>query len=281
MSNSVRPRPNVSDTSRGASNEIWGRFPIDDIQDGVIDGYYRHYEFNEFRLSADVNAAEAYWADGYNVFGSAGASIARYDDVGGGITVGSDGDNEGLWIRDAAPKYQIGRSNGAFALEASIQTSTITDAKHNLFCGLMDSSAVSATVPITAAGALADVNLVGFWRSEAASNGAILQTAYKADGVAAVTVQASAFALTAATWTKIGFMFEPFGDLAGSYALSFYVNGVRMTSSKLIPSASGTDFPNDVRLGFVFGVLNATATTPGTSSIRWVRTCQFSNQSRS
>jgi hypothetical protein len=62
---------------------------------------------------------------------------------------------------------------------------------------------------------------------------------------------------------KLGFVYEP-SDTNGVYYMTFYKNGIPLADKKQIPSAAGTDFPNDVRMGFVFAVLNATASTPGT-----------------
>ena len=57
--------------------------------------------------------------------------------------------------------------------------------------------------------------------------------------------------------------------------LTWFADGVVLTT-KSIPTAAGTDFPNDVRVGRLFAVLNATGTTPGTDSIDWWAAGQFS-----
>ncbi len=274
-------------SDRGPSG-FWSDCPVEGIRDGIVNGMLLFQDFLGFKTFSNVNAAEAYAAELFNVFGDNGAVLSDSDVVGGAITIGSDGDNEGLVVRQSIQPFQIARSLKKFWFEARIKTSTITDAKHNIFLGLMDSTAVTATVPITAAGALADVNLVGFKRPESArstagTGGAIMNTVYKANGVTAVTVQNDAVTLVADTFTKLGMVFEPavdpqgssVGDASGKYLLSFYQDGVRCSTRYQIASADGTDFPNDVRMGFVFAVLNATASTPGTSTIDWVRIAQL------
>lgn len=272
--NTIRHKGNLStaNTDINPSPGLWGDFPFDDILAGVIPGYARHIDFNRTKTSTNVNAAEAYWADGLKLFGDNGATVTAVDAIGGGVAIGSDGDNEGASFGMMTYPFQISRSHKKLVFEASVKTSTIADTKHGFFLGLIDSSALSATVPIAAAGTLADENFVGFHRLE--GDGDAVDTVYKADGVTQVTVQADAGTLVADTWTKLGLKFEP-QDGNGSYYMTFYQDNVPFSTVYQVASAAGTDFPNDVRLGFVFAVLNATASTPGTSSIRWARVAQL------
>jgi hypothetical protein len=138
----------------------------------------------------------------------------------------------------------------------------------------MENTALTAAVPITTTAAtLADKNLVGFYRTE--SDGASVNTTYKADGVTAVTVAAAEITAAAATVLHLGMRMVPRGDRAGSYALSFYKDGVRTATSKLIPSGAGTDFPNDINLGLVIATRNAAGTSPGSATIKRVRAAQL------
>ena len=265
----------AADSTRQVSDSsmLWRGMPWRDIKEGVRSGFAVHYELGKIKASANVNAAIAPWGDGFNLFGSDGAAVAVLDELGGGKTFSSDGDNEGVSLQQIALPFQISRDHKLFVAECRLKTSTITDTKHGFFWGLAQALTLSATVPITAAGAIADTNIVGFHRLEA--DGDMLDTVYKADGVTQVTVQADAVTLVADTYVKLGIRYEPVGDQANAYALSFWRNGVRLSSSKTIPAAAGTDFPNDVRMGLVFALLNATATTPGTTSIQWMRAAQL------
>lgn len=260
-------------TSQNPSSSIWRtNFAYEDIVMGNVPGVAHHFDFTNFRTSSDVNAAVANWQNGLEVFGSGGAPVATLDEIGGGTTISSDGDNEGASIGMMGKPFQISRSYKKLCFEARVKTSTITDTKHGLFLGLIDAAALSATVPIAAAGTLADENFVGFHRLE--GDGDAFDTVYKANGVTQVTVGADAVTVVADTWLKLGFVYEP-SDSNGVYYLTFYKNGIPLADKKQIPSAAGTDFPNDVRLGFVFALLNATASTPGTSTIQWARIAQY------
>lgn len=268
-------------TDRSPSWAVWRKCPWNNLMDGSVEGAWFWDDFLSFNITPATT--EGNWGAGNNYaqFSSTGGTIANdVTELGGAVAIGSDGDNEGTSFRTLGVPFKISQSTKRFWFEARILTSTITDAKHNIFLGLMQDVALTATVPITAAGALADTNLVGFQRPESArstagTGGAIMNTVYKADGVTAVTVQTDAVALVASTYTKLGITYEPTGDKAGNFALKFWQDGTQLSTVKLIPSAAGTDFPNDINLGLVFAVLNATGTTPGTSSIDWWRAAQL------
>lgn len=259
-----------ADASRDISGSIWGDCPIEQLMLGRGGWLFRD-EFQSFQITPATT--EGNWAaeHGYSQFSSTGGTIANdTTELGGAVAIGSDGDNEGCSFRTTSVPYQINLTKNDFWFEARILTSTIADTKHNIFLGLMENAALTATVPIAADGTMADQNLVGFHRLETAGNGGFMDTVYKANGVTLVTVQAKAVTLVAGTYTKLGMRFVCKRNIGqGAGYLYFYQDGTQLATAKLIPSANGTDFPNDVPLGLVFAVLNATGTTPGTSSIDW------------
>lgn len=272
-----------TDTDYKPSNTIWGKMGWNSIREGVINAAWIDDNFASFNKTPPTT--EGNWAAGagYSVFTSTGGFInpialtaATLNGVPTtGINLGSDGDDEGASLRTTAIPFALNRANNRFAFECMIKKSTLTTANMNFFVGLMGNSALTATVPITAAGALADVNLCGFFCPESGTSG--VNTVYKADGVTAVTVGTGEAVLVADTWTKLGMLLVPSGDrVSGGYVLSFYQDGARLASTKVLPtSGSGTDFPNDVGMGLVCAHLNATGTTPPTTSLRWWRAAQW------
>lgn len=254
-----------ADTSRSPSDSIWSDCPWAEINHGYKPGIAFFDDFlNGPRVAAGAEAA--YGA--YRGFADTGGLVADGGEWGGTLNLSSDGDNEGASFRTSCAPFQIARGQGKFWFEARVKTSDISDTKHGLFVGLMADNALTATVPITAAGAIADVNIVGFHKLE--GDGDQMDTVYKADGVTQVTLQADAVSLTADTYVKVGIVFNPRNN-----ELSFYRNGVKLSTTYTMASAAGTDFPNDVRLGLVVAVLNATGTTPGSSEIDWWRAAQL------
>jgi hypothetical protein len=290
-------QPTQAITTDGFSDSIWGECPLESIRDQQKPGDLLEYEFDGFKLSANVNAAEAWWADHFNVFGDNGAVVADDALVGGSVNIGAAADNAGCGIVQSQTTWQISQSTFSFWFEARIATSTIADTKNDLFIGLIDSAAVTATSPITATGTFATtIGLVGFFRPETArttpgTGGAIMNTVYQAANVAPVTVQNDAVSLTAGTFTNLGMYFRPTvnpfnvtpasagtpataNDGFGKYLLSFYQDGKLLGTQKQIPAAAGTDFPNNVKLRFCMKTQNATGTAPGTSSINRLRIAQ-------
>ena len=263
----------TGDTTRGPSRSIWGDIEVLDAYDDPGRGCYIWDDFMSIPITPPTT--EGNWGN-YAAFTSTGGTMADGSTLGGAVAIGSDGDDEGASFRTVVAPFKIARGQQPFAFEARIKTSTIGDTKHNILLGLIENAAFSATVPITAAGAIADKNMVGFRRTEAANGGATIDAVYKADGVTAVTQVSGLTTLVADTYVKLGMRYFPQdrGGTGENYVLAFYVNGVRSATYKQIPSAAGTDFPNDVNLGLFMAVLNATGTTPGTSTIDWWRAWQ-------
>lgn len=281
----VRVRGNLgsADTSRNPSPNIWTSCPWDAIRRGEVSGVAMYDDFTSFEKTPATT--EGNWAaeQGYAQFSSTGGAIVPGDGYGGEAKFSSNDDDEGASIRTLSTPFKINRSAKKFWFEARIKLSTVANTTFEMFLGLMENAALTATVPITATAAtLADQNLCGFYRTE--SDGDAINTTYKADTVTAVTVGTGEVVPAADTYMKLGMVFDPNRDplvadtdLDGSnkYLLSFYNNNLRLTSAKQIPSASGTDFPNDVFLGLVFAVRNAAGSSPGSATIDWWKAAQL------
>ncbi len=256
-------------TGRGASPNLWAgnNCPWLELKEDSNVGWYVDDDFTTFPLPVTNTTGNI---GNYKYFTSASSPVAIADAglIGGALTFTSDGDDEGASLGSAASSFLISRSTGKVWFEARIKTSTIADTKHGFFLGLMEPCVQSATVPIAAAGTMADQNFVGFHRLE--GDGDYVDWIYKANGVTQVTKTADFQVLVADTWIKLGFFFNP-----DTYYITPYVNGIEKTASKIsVISAAGTDFPNDVTMNPIFAVLNA-ATSPGTSTLDWVRAVQL------
>lgn len=253
----IRPSPN-----------IWADCPWVHILEGKVDGYCFHDDF----VVAPLMAASSEVGMGlYKYFASAGGPIDDAGIAGGGLAFDSDDDNEGASLASAVCPFSITQEAAKLWFEAAFYTTTIADDKHGIFCGLSNTSGItlSATVPIAAAGTLADGNFVGFHRLE--GDGDKLDTVYKANSVTQVDVANDAITLVASTTKRVGMVYDKTND----YKLTFYDDGVALADTKVIPDATGTDFPADVTLGFIFAVLNATGTSPGGSVLNWWRGAQL------
>lgn len=262
-----------ANTGMNYSGSIWGDCPLESLRDKQVtgpQGFLWEKSFTSIPITPPTT--EGNYGEMTAFSDTGGTFTADTTEVGGGVAMGSDGDNEGASFRTLIAPVKIILTGGDMWAEWRMLTSTIADTKHGIFSGFTANTAFSATVPIAAAGTLADINLVGFHRLE--GDGDYMDAVYKADGVTQVTVQADAAPLVAATYTNVGLKFVAQRNIGrGAGYLYWYQDGA-IVASKLIPSAAGTDFPNDVFLGFAFAVLNATASAPGTSTIKNVRIAQ-------
>lgn len=261
------------------SGTIWGDCPVEALRDKDVQersGFLWEKRFESIPITPPTT--EGNWGDMAAFTDTGGTMTGDTTEVGGGVAIGSDGDNEGASMRTVIVPAKIILTGGDFWFEARILTSTITDTKHNIFLGLFENTAFSATVPIQATGAMADKNFVGFQRTETATKGAFMNATYKADGQTQVSAGADVVTLVAATYTNLGMKFTPKrqygGNGTGAGYFTWYQDGVQV-AKYLVTTTAGNPFPNDINLGFAFAVLNATATTPGTSTIKYVRMAQL------
>lgn len=237
-------------TSLGLS-EFWDDCPIEAIRNDPGKGFMIGDNFVDFGLSPDITTIVS--ANGrYLLFGDAGATITPDAALGGGIVLTEATNNEAVSITTKQTPFQIIVTGGSVWFEARIKTNTITGDKQAWFLGLMDATPQTSAVPLTATGTLADINLVGFHHPE--GNTSAIDTSYKADGVTAVEVNSDIGTLVAGTYVKLGFRFDTYSN-----QLTFYINGSAQAVRKTIPSAAGTDFPNDVLLAPVLGQVLAAA----------------------
>ena len=259
----------TSDTRKGPSPNLWYACPSpQELIEGPRYGYGNVWGPDRFLNSRafTVPTTEANFNE-YKGFSDTGGAMAIASAAGGGIILSSDDDNEGASIADVTLPFKIIRGGGSLWFEASVQTSTIADTKVGFVIGLWEQQTLSATVPIAAAGTLADANFVGFHRLE--GDGDQIDIVYKANGVTQVS-QTDAQTLVADTAMKLGFYYDD-----ASFVLTYFANGIKIGTPKTIPTAAGTDFPNDVLLGKCFAVLNAAGSSPGTVTCNWWRAVQL------
>jgi len=262
-----------TNTSAAFSGSIWADCPVEALRDGQTPGFFWEKRFTTIPITPPTT--EGNWGEMAAFSDTGGTMTADTTEVGGGVAIGSDGDNEGASMRTVVVPAKIILTGGDFWFEARVLTSTIADTKHNIFLGLFENVAFTATVPIQASGAMADKNFIGFQRTETALKGALMNATYKADGQTQVSAGADVVTLVAATYTNLGMKFVPKRNIGkGAGYIYWYQDGV-IVASYLVTSTAGNPFPNDINLGFAFAVLNATGTTPGTSTIKHVRMAQL------
>jgi hypothetical protein len=269
MSNVVQYRGNQgtndANTTRGFSPFIWADCPWDAIARGSIDGIQDFDDFLRGQLTPTITTTID--VNNYLMFGSSGATVTYDDAQGGAIVLAETTDNESVNITTEQHPYRLTQGGGDFWFEARIKLALTATTENSWAVGLMDTTATTATVPLTAAGAIADVNFVGFHKPEA--NTTAYDTSYKADGVTLVEVNSDVGAIANATYFKVGMKYKNSDN-----KLRFFINGVQCANTKTLPNATGTDFPADIGLGFVLALGVGAAASDNTLSCDWWRACQ-------
>jgi hypothetical protein len=262
--------PSTWDTSALPSSALWHQVDADLNRPGRW--VHEFHDFATFPYTAEALPTTEDPYQGLRVFSSTGGVFGAVDAEGGQRTLGSDGDDEGAAVAGGFYPYKIIQGAGELVYECRLKLTTIAADLVDFFAGLIEDVALTAVVPITATqGLIADQNMVGFFHdSTDATTSATVNTTYKANTVAVVDVGTiGAAKLEADTFLKLGMIFNRRND----NLLEFTLNGQVLPDTKAIPSAAGTDFPNDVRLGWVFGVTNTAATTDRVT-LDWVRVAQ-------
>ena len=240
------------------SQVIWADCPLLEM---MVDGRGAYF-IEDFVSGGGADGTSG----SFGAFLDAGSTLTYANEVNGALVLTEATNDEAVSIF-GGPAFQITQNGGKFWFEARVKTSNITAAKQAFFVGLMDSTAASEVVPLAADGALADVNCVGFHAEE--GNTTAFDTSYKADGVTAVVVNENVGTLAVDTYVKLGMRFDPFDA-----TLRFYIDGVEQASSKVIPNATGTDFPANVAMKWFIGQHLAASETE-TLTIDWVRVAQL------
>lgn len=261
-----------TDSSRGPSDSIWGDYPALEIAANPGKGMHLFDDFvGPAGLITSPTTEAALVGLPYSGFGSSGATITAGTALGGEIILTEATDNEGVYLQSKARAFQISASTGKFWFEARVKVSAITNNQIGFLLGMFDDTAVTIIVPLSTANPpifATTGNFVGFWGRE--EDAGAVRTTYVADGVTSVVVQAAVHQFVADTYVKLGMKFEP----AEQNKLSFFVNGVKQSSTKTVPSNTGTDFPADVRLSPIIGH-RLGASTSSLTTLDWWRAAQL------
>lgn len=264
-----------ANTNRIGSPTIWGKVPIPQIIAEPGFGIFMFDDFTNFpHITTPTITTEAAIGGllGYKAFGSSGGTLLSSGAQYGEVVFTEATDNEGVSLATIGLPFKLIKGGDNFAFESRQKFNTITDSRQGVFIGLCATQTLSATVPIAAAGTLADNNFVGFHKLE--GDGDQLDTVYKADGVTQVSLQtdvvssanvaSGSSALVADTYIKTGMYFD-----GASGVLTFYINGLPLGTTKTLPTAAGTDFPNDVTMGLVAAMLLANSTSATMTMDYW------------
>jgi hypothetical protein len=296
-------------TDRGPSAAIWGDCPLIGIGEDPASGMGF---FDDFIMTGQgpsaTGGALAQSQGQWSSYIYQGGLLSDGATEGGSLAIGSDGDNEGVAISSGAGSFRLVTTstlalNQKLWFEARIKTSTIATAKHDIFVGLyspfLSSSLPAAATPIqttddtiTAAG-----HALGFQRKGSVGTDftALYQlanttTVYPTNLTTLTATVSPAQTLAADTFVKLGFVFDPLapyrkissastGQTVGNTRralIRFFVNGIELPAFLTSDNLGGAAFPTGF-MAPMFAVMNQTGSSPGTSTIDWIRVYQLAN----
>lgn len=266
-----------TDTSKGLSPSVWGDCPS---REELLTGPRAGFEFFDdflFFPSTVIDATTIVDMDGgmpYAAFNSSGGTQTADNSLGGAIvlTEATDGESVAIFTEQHCFGFAGDDAQGGdFWFEARIKLGNIVTNATSWLIGLMDTTQVTAAVPLTTAGVTADINYVGFMKPEVDTT--TFNQSYRADGVTEVEVNGGiglpTGTLAADTYFKVGFKII-------DNILSGYVDGAKQTSTKVLPTTSdGADFPDDVLLKPVMALAVGAGAGTDTLTCDWWRFVQL------
>jgi hypothetical protein len=259
-----------ADTTRGKSKGLWHDSGIEKYRRLGMGGVYDGDDFTGGGAITAVTTDADLIGVNYMGFNSSGGTHTYAATTGGVLVITEATDNEASYVRRSSWPFQISALKGDLTFEARVKVSAIADNQIGFILGLWDNVACSVVVPLSTANppVMATTgNFVGFWGPEEDAGG--VDAIYKADGVTEVVVNAAAHQFVADTYVKLGMKYRKDYQGSGVPKLEFYVNGLPKGSPKQIPDNTGTDFPADVYLNFMFGHRLGAGTSSLTSCDWW------------
>lgn len=266
----------TANTDRRPSTTIWGDMDVEGIRSGSRGGYYDEDDFNNQGPITAVTTDAHLIGMNYMGFNSSGGTHTMVDGIAGGLVVTEATDNEASYVRRASWPFRVSSELGKLAFEARVKVNAITDNQIGFIMGLWSNVACSVIVPLSTANppVMATTgDFIGFWGPEEDAGG--VDAIYKAGGVTEVVTNAACHQFVADTYVKLGFKFLPAKyHSTGVAKIGWYVNGVLQATEKTVPENTGTDFPADVPLNFMFGH-RLGASTSSLTTCDWWRCYQW------
>ncbi len=290
MGDTVRYGTPEALTARAPSPILWANVDFQQMAENPAFGISQFDDFQN-SMTTQEEAARSAWTGGIgHVLGDINwqaftetalvVDVALQADNDGVLmldTDGTDDDTVGITGGDNTigvfKTPAIGASKSDFVFETRVKVSTITDGDLSCFFGLMEPGKLSNGSPLGAAGALADVDYIGFHITEADGDALSIVFNEASAGVAQSTA-VSSITLVADTYVRLGFKLVTVG--VGVAEIRFFVDGVDLGDAFAISIATANaNYPSATDMDLM---LTATSGTNGADGddvkIDWVRAAQ-------
>lgn len=281
MKPAVHSQNRTSLSGRKWSPAIWGRCPIDAIINGTVDGFFFQDRFAGVPDPGTITTVVA--QPPYEIFGEAASSITgAVDCVGGGLNLvaGTTADGDLVVQYGGGAFLTISDTAGSdykLWFEAQFKISTIANDVSSFFVGLTEEDRTVAAglfqagQGATVDSALADIDIIGFWRPDADGDG--LSFVYGKSGATKQELISDMATLVADTFVNVGFIYDPLAPTERRIAV-FYNNAEQSTYVTGTQIAAST-FPDAEELTLCCGITNDDGSTASTLQMRGWRVAQL------
>lgn len=250
-----------SDTTTGPSQAVWGDCPIDDLKNDMAVGYIIEDDFvNTPQMISDQDVAK------YASYIDTGVTIKQAALAGGVLAIaGNDADNDEGSIQaggNSGAPFVISDTAGSdkkLWFEARLKLASVTDDNTAFFVGLGEEGLAAADTLVDDTAALASKDMIGF--NTLCADGDALLFSYRKAGQAVQTValDTSSAVLTADTYVKVGFVYDP--KEVTAKRIKLYVNGVEQSTYVTGANIAAATFPDGEELAPLLATKNGDAGT--------------------
>lgn len=278
MSNIVRYK---GETTRGPSVALWG--DVSKLQDDQRAGRCS-YMFEDFRgwstHTVNTNAViQAGQTGGWQVLADAGVlvnpianSIALDQGEAGVLVIAdADADNDEAYLSPVYPQVKFDATYGYRSFfEARVKVEAVSGIA--ILAGFaLKSDIAAALIADDTTGLVATANFVGFQTLDAAAS--VVRTTYQKVSQTQQVIASNAATLVAATWHKLGFLYNPVDG--GGKAIRFFFDGVELPDYATVAQVSNTTlFPDDISMVPFFGFkIDGTGNLDG--FVDWISWAQY------
>jgi hypothetical protein len=260
----------AGNSGAGQSAGVWKDMPESIRTDRNV-GYFWFDDFLHFQ---DPTTAKNYGP--YKVLDTGDCTLTEGAVAGGVLKLLTTTDNEdcGICLGNGAAPFVISDTAGKkLWFEAKVKKSIITDAKAGFFVGLADETALAANFIADAGNDFGDNDLIGFWCDETDdSTGAHVHFVYQITGQDFVTKIDTVATLTADTWVKLGFVYDPAAE--DTKKIKIFVDGVEQSTYVTAANIAAATFPDGEELTPIF-YANAASNDDVTASMDWWQIAQL------
>jgi hypothetical protein len=278
---------NTNDSGRGPSPVIWNDC---DIQDFMQQAGKGNIVFDDFKNSAVLQeeAGRTAWTGGIgHIVGD--LNLRGYTETALIADVALQADNDGVLMldTDGTDDDVVGITGGdnvqgvfkspeegvrkQFYFEARVAVNTVTDGDLSVFVGIMEPGKLGDGTPLGAAGALADVDYIGFHITEA--NGDAVSVVYNEATSGTAQTDDAGVTLVAGTFVRLGFKVEILGL---SMKVRFFVDGVDLGDDLAVDiSSTDANWPGATDMDIMIAATSGANGADGDNvKIDWVRVAE-------